>query len=637
MSKASKGISGLFLALFILISGLCVGDDAFDILDFMPTITGSKVITRKAVATPFYLVPGLSNPVTVTVYIPDANLVPESVQLNQIGDTGNTLIGNLVDTGNQVFSITNNFQGYNGGVAKFNISAIIGVRNKTIATLDLPMLNIPTLQDTAQYNQAIDNIFNTLVGTKDNFTALQDPATPVVQFSNQLSIATDRLLSVYANMEAIYRAETHSPSNFSKWYDYIPVFGGFLKRIRETQEEFDYLRNNLNDPQSYPPDPRYVAGITAYAKSLGYDDYFNLPKDQKQEIIDEYQIGGHSPKFQKTLEAAKTVAVKEVTAQYPQPADLAGGWVTDYFGGVKGEILGTATTAVIDKIIDIVTSQDSNKMALIAAKVQNGEAMQVPVGSHSVINSFENNQPRAITNNITVNQDTPTTVTVAPAGVQYANLNNGLLAYYPFNGNTNDLSGNNNNAWLYWGGSFVTDRFGNPNNALYFSGAQMGIPEMLPPDIASFTFSAWVTGKSAIDEHTIWWNGERSKLWIGLRGGKLVFNVCLYDNPNCSSCGTWYSVQDTIPLISDQYIHLVCRYIRGDRIEIWINNQLKDLVPIPFKYLDYCAGCGFWQTTIGSQGSVVETTKYWDGIIDDIRIYNRALSDTEIWQLYTSR
>lgn len=49
------------------------------------------------------------------------------------------------------------------------------------------------------------------------------------------------------------------------------------------------------------------------------------------------------------------------------------------------------------------------------------------------------------------------------------NLNNGLIAYYPFDGNANDISGSNingsvNNAIL------TTDRFGQVNNAYLFNG-----------------------------------------------------------------------------------------------------------------------------------------------------------------------
>jgi hypothetical protein len=50
------------------------------------------------------------------------------------------------------------------------------------------------------------------------------------------------------------------------------------------------------------------------------------------------------------------------------------------------------------------------------------------------------------------------------------NLNNGLVAYYPFNGNANDASGNNNTASLINGTTFGTDRNGTPNTAAAFDG-----------------------------------------------------------------------------------------------------------------------------------------------------------------------
>lgn len=45
----------------------------------------------------------------------------------------------------------------------------------------------------------------------------------------------------------------------------------------------------------------------------------------------------------------------------------------------------------------------------------------------------------------------------------------GLVAYYPFNGNANDLSGNSYNGTVD-GATLTLDRFGNANNAYYFDG-----------------------------------------------------------------------------------------------------------------------------------------------------------------------
>jgi len=48
----------------------------------------------------------------------------------------------------------------------------------------------------------------------------------------------------------------------------------------------------------------------------------------------------------------------------------------------------------------------------------------------------------------------------------YAGINDGLVAYYPFNGNANDESGNGNNGTVN-GATLTTDRFGNADTNLY--------------------------------------------------------------------------------------------------------------------------------------------------------------------------
>jgi hypothetical protein len=49
------------------------------------------------------------------------------------------------------------------------------------------------------------------------------------------------------------------------------------------------------------------------------------------------------------------------------------------------------------------------------------------------------------------------------------NLFNGLVACYPFDGNANDMSGNNNNG-IVMGPVLTTDRFGNSNSAYLYNG-----------------------------------------------------------------------------------------------------------------------------------------------------------------------
>ena len=50
----------------------------------------------------------------------------------------------------------------------------------------------------------------------------------------------------------------------------------------------------------------------------------------------------------------------------------------------------------------------------------------------------------------------------------------GLVAYYPFNGNANDESGNGNNGTID-GASLTVDRFSNTNSAFKFDGIDNSI------------------------------------------------------------------------------------------------------------------------------------------------------------------
>ena len=47
---------------------------------------------------------------------------------------------------------------------------------------------------------------------------------------------------------------------------------------------------------------------------------------------------------------------------------------------------------------------------------------------------------------------------------------NGLVAWYPFNGNANDSSGNGNNGTVH-NATLSADRFNNPNSAYSFNGS----------------------------------------------------------------------------------------------------------------------------------------------------------------------
>ena len=87
-------------------------------------------------------------------------------------------------------------------------------------------------------------------------------------------------------------------------------------------------------------------------------------------------------------------------------------------------------------------------------------------------------------------------------------INNGLIAFYPFNGNAQDESGNINHGDID-GAVLTTDRFGNPNSAYYFDGTDDRIIlktlDVFKED--EFTITAWFNITNILP-------GDRSTDWI---------------------------------------------------------------------------------------------------------------------------
>src|SRR5260370_6049481 len=86
-------------------------------------------------------------------------------------------------------------------------------------------------------------------------------------------------------------------------------------------------------------------------------------------------------------------------------------------------------------------------------------------------------------------------ILLLPARVHAQNpFTNGLVAYYPFNGNANDASGNGNQGTVSCA-TLATDRFGNANSAYYFAGdgSDISVSDSSTLDITNaLTLSAWI-------------------------------------------------------------------------------------------------------------------------------------------------
>lgn len=216
---------------------------------------------------------------------------------------------------------------------------------------------------------------------------------------------------------------------------------------------------------------------------------------------------------------------------------------------------------------------------------------------------------------------------------------NGLLGWWPFSGNANDESGNNNHASVF-GAILNNDRFGNTNSSYIFQNNSDNINKQnFPINSQNFTISAWVKLNTAYSYSTF------NILKIGpsdntTNGGiSLKFDqndsfyglgfYKVYGSINSSATGsTIHSNSLNFNFISNWH-HYILRK-NNALIEIFIDNQLVSSSNI-FSTIDYTNN---W-LRIGDRSNINNNLI---GIrnLDDIGIWNRALTQTEITALYTS-
>ncbi len=143
-------------------------------------------------------------------------------------------------------------------------------------------------------------------------------------------------------------------------------------------------------------------------------------------------------------------------------------------------------------------------------------------------------------------------------GVSFADLNDGLIAYYPLDGNANDESGNGQNGVVY-GATLTADRFGNPNSAYYFGDTNdiIVVPAnpILEPE-SEITLSAWIKPtdqalnrcsrivRNAADMapgYYLSWSQNNGMLELRLDGTNWVH----LGTPNSKLIGAWHHVAVT--------------------------------------------------------------------------------------------
>ena len=192
---------------------------------------------------------------------------------------------------------------------------------------------------------------------------------------------------------------------------------------------------------------------------------------------------------------------------------------------------------------------------------------------------------------------------------------NGLVGWWPFNGNANDESGNGNNGTVN-GVTLTTDRFGNVNEAYNFDGVDDFI-EITGVDFgtgAQQSISVWVNLSTS-------YPGGFPQHYI-LDNGTTIGGVCFNTDIDQIQFGC-NSISNSIGVGSwHNYVGLR----NGASYEIYLDGN----------FLGAQVGCAaqFFNNISLLVGKSNVNTEFTNGIIDDIGIWNRALTQQEITALY---
>jgi hypothetical protein len=202
----------------------------------------------------------------------------------------------------------------------------------------------------------------------------------------------------------------------------------------------------------------------------------------------------------------------------------------------------------------------------------------------------------------------------------------GLVAYYPFTGNANDISGNGNNGTVN-NAVLTVDRLGNANSAYDFNGTTSHISinnSICNFGVGNFTMSAWI---SKYDLTTV-------GAVIGKRNSPADGNmIILSSRPSYEiSSGTGdYLSNSNIPVFNslNTWFHIVL--VRsGTNLKTYINGVLvNDYVSNTIQNINNSA-----ITEIGARYQGSSIWNLWHGKIDEVGIWNRALTQQEITSIY---
>lgn len=213
---------------------------------------------------------------------------------------------------------------------------------------------------------------------------------------------------------------------------------------------------------------------------------------------------------------------------------------------------------------------------------------------------------------------------------------NGLVAWYAFKGNANDISGKGNNGTLYGSPIFKNDRLGQSSEAIYLDGDNdyIAIPRnsSLEPTLG-LTINAWITPERM---QNIGW---RTLICKPLTPGVDPFVSYAIQTSNSSpinnrwqfnlSNGNTGSLRSVLAknAFPDKDTLMLTAILGNGEMKLYVNGQLDTV-------RSFTGSIGYAAQGLLIGYSLGGANEYFKGCIDEMAIWNKALSPSQIEKLY---
>jgi hypothetical protein len=289
--------------------------------------------------------------------------------------------------------------------------------------------------------------------------------------------------------------------------------------------------------------------------------------------------------------------------------------------GLSAKSGGEITYSGLDQITakGVVWSTNPGPTVALATKTNDG------IGVNNFTSSISGLQP-----NLTYHLRAYAT---SASGTDYGNeisfttntidIETGLVAFYPFTGNANDSSGHGNHGVIN-GPQLTNDRFNNANSAYIFNGNQITVPHNSTLNLSgAFTITLWYVTLDYFNPQDLVIKGRDNNIgswWTRIH------------TSTTNSPGAWFGFRqnssgitttNATTLETNAWMHFAV-VISGTTAKLYLNGNLSNTL----------FNIDLSNSASNTSPLTMGKLQYpFNGKMDDIKIYNRSLSEEEITYL----